>query len=61
MVVEIKLQSIFQTKIGPNHDLVWIRTKVQFFAGGGFSQAQKIINIICEQTLIIANIPEYYT
>ena len=29
--LKIGLQSIFRTKIGPNHELVRIQTKVQFF------------------------------
>ena len=52
MIVEIGLQSIFWTKLGSNHDLVPIQTKVQFFAVGGFGKAQKMINVIYEQSLI---------
>ena len=66
MVVEIKLQSIFRTKIGPNEDLVQIWTKVQFFAGGGFGsivwniKTHKLIKVICEEPVIIANYSQIF-
>ena len=53
IVVEIWLQSIFRTKIGPNHDLVRIRTKVLFLGPINITVFGFLVNLIILFWIII--------